>query len=184
MSYPPKSWSQRSATALLMIAFLGLMGLAAVVRPSSDDSALRQEAGRSTAQTSCNQIAEAISRFVADVEHLPVGFRGRSSYGWLHGPGVSPQFQSRPDGLPGQLRWFLQENFMAGDVWAGPYMHKLIPDPWGRQYIVRAESLWQRSEANTESYVWILSAGVNGIVETQADDQQLCGDDIGVYLPL
>ena len=73
---------------------------------------------------------------------------------------------------------------MAGDVWAGPYMKILAPDPWGRQYVIRAESLWGAADNLGATQVWILSAGEDGIVQTSADDQQLRGDDIGVNLPL
>jgi len=183
MSYPATTRSRLGGRLIIIATFAVLIGLAAVVRPEPDRE-LERRADRQTAQTSCNQIAEAIGRFKLDVQQLPTGFRGRSSYGWLHGPGVSPNFREHPDGLPGQLSWFLQENYMAGDVWAGPYMKELIPDPWGRQYIIRAESLWQLPEDHSLLNVWVLSAGENGIVETASGDRQLRGDDVGVNLPL
>ena len=183
MNYPSTMRTRMGGRLAVLATFCILLGLAAVVRPEADNE-MERRADHQAAQASCNQIAEAIGRFNMDVEQLPTGFRGRSSYGWLHGPGVTPSFRERPDGLAGQLAWFLQENYMAGDAWAGPYLKKLIPDPWGHQYMILAESLWQAPIESSVARVWVLSAGENGIVETAPSDRQLRGDDIGVNLPL
>ena len=67
--------------------------------------------------------------------------------------------------------------------WKGPYMASVTADPWGNAYIINSNAF-----AGT-SGVWLLSAGPNGCVDTDAAGDlngSPCtgspGDDIGIRL--
>ena len=65
--------------------------------------------------------------------------------------------------------------------WKGPYVSRLGGDPWGNAYIVSIgamEADGTRLVANAKG--WIISAGPNGILETEPDGTILGGDDIGM----
>lgn len=57
--------------------------------------------------------------------------------------------------------------------WKGPYMAAVPPDPWGNAYIINAAAFYGAGG------VWILSAGPNGVVETNIADSAVVNDDIG-----
>jgi prepilin-type N-terminal cleavage/methylation domain-containing protein len=48
--------------------------------------------------------------------------------------------------------------------WNGPYATTFPQDPWGRPYVINAQE-WS-STATPPPPVWVLSAGKNGVVET------------------
>jgi prepilin-type N-terminal cleavage/methylation domain-containing protein len=66
--------------------------------------------------------------------------------------------------------------------WAGPYSTQVPNDPWGRPYVVNAANFM--SVAVPPIPVWVLSAGVNGVVETNiaAATTVTGGDDVGVRI--
>ena len=66
--------------------------------------------------------------------------------------------------------------------WNGPYATTLPQDPWGRAYLINARE-WS-STATPPLPVWVLSAGKNGVVETNiaAAVTTPGGDDIGFRL--
>lgn len=70
----------------------------------------------------------------------------------------------------------VQNNIGYGYSWKGPYLSDINTDPWGNAYIVNAVNF------DSQSPVWILSAGPNGQLETSKDSQVLIGDDIGIRL--
>lgn len=63
-----------------------------------------------------------------------------------------------------------------GAKWKGPYIAGVSGDPWGNAYIVNAFGF------AGGGYVWALSAGPDGIIETPAGSAALLGDDIGVVI--
>lgn len=80
--------------------------------------------------------------------------------------------------------------------WKGPYINEVFQDPWGRNYIVLPKGglIAPKNTAFTETsstitgggttsltqfYAWVLSAGSNGILETQESDSAVQGDDVG-----
>ncbi len=68
----------------------------------------------------------------------------------------------------------------TGDTrWNGPYAPALPLDPWGRSYLINARDL--TSTAVPPIPVWVLSAGPNGVVETNiaAGTTVPGGDDVG-----
>ncbi|MBI5576124.1 MAG: prepilin-type N-terminal cleavage/methylation domain-containing protein [Deltaproteobacteria bacterium] len=66
--------------------------------------------------------------------------------------------------------------------WNGPYTAQLTTDPWGRPYVINA--LQFVSAAIPPVPVWVLSAGPNGVVETNiaAATTTPGGDDVGVRI--
>ena len=81
-------------------------------------------------------------------------------------------------------------------LWKGPYINEVFQDPWGRNYIVLPKGglIAPKNTASTETtstitgggttsltqfYAWVLSAGSNGILETQESDSAIQGDDVG-----
>lgn len=76
--------------------------------------------------------------------------------------------------------------------WRGPYLHADVgPDPWGRQYLINIGADGDRMRTVTGDRtvaswgaVWVLSAGPNGIIETEFNQRsttaKLGGDDVGV----
>jgi len=68
----------------------------------------------------------------------------------------------------------------TGDTrWAGPYAITLPVDPWGRPYVINAANF--TTVVVPPIPVWVLSAGPNGVVETNiaAATTVTGGDDIG-----
>jgi prepilin-type N-terminal cleavage/methylation domain-containing protein len=68
----------------------------------------------------------------------------------------------------------------AGDNrWNGPYSTQLPVDPWGRPYVINAVEF----TAAATIPVWVLSAGPNGVIETNvggaAPPTVTGGDDVG-----
>jgi len=66
--------------------------------------------------------------------------------------------------------------------WRGPYVAGSTPlDPWGRPYVINVLSGW-RTDATNYKRMWVMSAGPNGIFDTdyraRATDE-ISGDDIG-----
>lgn len=59
-------------------------------------------------------------------------------------------------------------------AWKGPYISAIDPDPWGNQYIINIKQF----DPATAGRVMILSAGPDGIVQTNIADTAAKGDDI------
>lgn len=62
------------------------------------------------------------------------------------------------------------------NTWKGPYLPLVTSDPWGHTYISNAK------DYTLSGPIWILSAGPDGIVNTNTTDNTVAGDDIGVRL--
>lgn len=65
--------------------------------------------------------------------------------------------------------------------WKGPYIAALRPDPWGNPYIIHIGAMEKDGSpiGGTTAKGWILSAGPNGVLETEPTDAALRGDDRG-----
>ncbi len=59
-------------------------------------------------------------------------------------------------------------------AWRGPYQKEFATDPWGKKFLCNVGSL----SAGSTTPVYVLSAGPDGIVETDVG-ALLAGDDIG-----
>ncbi len=62
--------------------------------------------------------------------------------------------------------------------WKGPYLQALDEDPWGNAYQVNATTLVGGNTTST----WVISAGVDGIIQTSSAAVVLAGDDVGVRI--
>lgn len=65
----------------------------------------------------------------------------------------------------------------SGPGWKGPYMNATLADPWGNKYLVNAIDF-----ENATKGVFVISAGPNGILETNANYEAVGGDDIGIKI--
>jgi general secretion pathway protein G len=63
-----------------------------------------------------------------------------------------------------------------GARWGGPYLASVSPDPWGNAYVVNASGF------SASGPVWIISAGPNGKIDTNAASTSLQPDDTGMRL--
>ena len=57
--------------------------------------------------------------------------------------------------------------------WKGPYLPSVSADPWGNQYVINAGNF-----GVSGSPVWIMSAGPNGILDSNPGSTSSVGDDI------
>lgn len=85
-------------------------------------------------------------------------------------------------GFDGSIQTIFDDFFIkdAGGCyrnWKGPYMASVTFDPWSNAYIMNVKEF---PVAN--SPVWIISAGPNGLLDTNASDNISGGDDIGLRL--
>lgn len=64
-----------------------------------------------------------------------------------------------------------------GTAFKGPYIPSVTADPWGNAYVINADGF-----AVSDNRVWILSAGPNGIMETNPRRESIEGDDIGIRI--
>lgn len=62
--------------------------------------------------------------------------------------------------------------------WDGPYAMLFKPDPWNRTYGCNVASL----RPGAAGPVWVISAGEDGVLETNTKDTSLKGDDIGFMI--
>lgn len=63
-------------------------------------------------------------------------------------------------------------------AWKGPYIALVSADPWGNAYLTNAKNF----DDSPPMPVWILSAGPNGELDTNAADGSPGGDDVGLRL--
>ncbi|MBC8019083.1 MAG: type II secretion system protein GspG [Verrucomicrobia bacterium] len=67
-------------------------------------------------------------------------------------------------------------------TWKGPYLNANDADPWGNAYIINADNF------STDGKVWVVSAGPDGIIQTNAASDSCSdkaagnGDDICIRL--
>jgi len=66
--------------------------------------------------------------------------------------------------------------------WKGPYSTNMKTDPWGRQYWCNAANLHPTALTSGKAPVWVVSAGPDGVLETDTDDYEVQGDDIGFLI--
>ena len=64
--------------------------------------------------------------------------------------------------------------------WRGPYIAKLAADPYGNNYVVNIGAVTGTGTSTLATEKgWVLSAGSNGILNTDALDSSTSSDDIG-----
>lgn len=65
-------------------------------------------------------------------------------------------------------------NECYGTMWKGSYIALISADPWGNVYVSNVKNF-----PIPNAPVWIISAGPNGTIDTNAGSSVLEGDDIG-----
>lgn len=140
-------------------------------------------------------IADAVTGAYKDLGRWPNRQDNTSNYGGLY-TGTAPPTDaflriaagwSAPGAAWSRLDTHLVRNehgypAVGDNRWNGPYASRLPTDPWGRPYVINALYFTLASEPPIP--VWVLSAGPNGILETNIDTHITApgGDDVGVRI--
>lgn len=191
-------------TLLEAVVVLGVLAiLAAVLTPIV--SGYLEDARLQRARSDGRALADALLEAQRDLGDFPVfrdgspssrGLDDASTYDVLIGPGQVPVlsgagWSAAYDGGSdaGSLAAQLVENGPGYPTqgrfsWRGPYVEQPSSDPWGAAYLVNAENL---RPAQDEA-AWVLSAGPDGIVQTDFDQDRTggtvapAGDDVLVRI--
>ncbi|MFN0204743.1 MAG: hypothetical protein ACKVS6_00330 [Planctomycetota bacterium] len=156
----------RVETALVLVLMCSLVAI--VIPIAKRELVFAQGA---TARSQTEEVARAITMLLKDTRMPPA----QGGYGSFVGTGTAPQdlesanlFQL--DALASKTTPPRLRGSILG-TWKGPYLKDVLPDPWGNAIVVTAVG-------DPELYIWCVSAGPNGILETTANDRFSKGDDI------
>lgn len=151
------------------------------------------EAQIDRAQTDVNTISTVINDLIKDTGQYPGNMLFTRTF--ICGPGNQPA---------GGVVWCTAANFRqlsnhlsindpnengtpneAADYrstgkfkWKGPYLQNLNEDPWGNAYAINASTL----VGGNTSPTWVISAGPDGIFQTNTTDLTVTGDDVGIRI--
>ncbi len=68
-------------------------------------------------------------------------------------------------------------NFPA---WNGPYINDTRLDPWGWAYVINVAHLEGGTSPDTTKHAWVISAGPDGVFQTDSNGTgDISGDDVG-----
>jgi len=192
---------KRGFTLIEIVIVLAVVAtLVAILTPLISGLVERSRITRAT--NDCKVIAEAVMNFYKDVRAFPIYVNtplsnSNATIGVLYTDGN----EAGASGAPGTATWLsgnrdalqnhLEKGLTQGGqpypttlpfAWKGPYHTDFKPDPWGNRYYVNASCFYGPGN----NAVWILSAGPNGIIETNFTQPasgnvapSLGGDDIG-----
>lgn len=148
----------------------------------------------SKAQGDCKSIQTAISMFNKDMSLFPYRSNGSidvaldtNVYTLLVSDGTELlDANLKPGWIAAKTKKDLIKNHLTvndnnyiATRWKGPYLADAKGDPWGNTYYVGAQNFINADPAAPKP-VWIISAGPDGILQTDIDDTVLAGDDIGI----
>lgn len=183
--------NERGFTLIEVVVVVAVIAiLAAVLTPYItkyiDDSKIAK--ARNEAQV----IAAAVTNAYKDLGRWPNRINAATDYGGLYTGATTPAvafFGAATGWTAAGAGWNALDTHLvtnghtypaAGDTkWSGPYATTLPVDPWGRPYVINAANF--TSAVVPPIPVWILSAGPNGVIETNiaAATTVTGGDDIG-----
>ena len=126
------------------------------------------------AMEQANQIGEPIVEWYRDC--LPVVQEGGPAF--LAGPGrLSPPLDPlRRGDLGGAMKRGLPPGLVAeGSGWNGPYLESVPIDPWGHSYVLLGIE-------HESDHLWVISAGPDQVLQTNASHRSLQGDDCGIRM--
>ena len=169
---PPRPPRRRSRLLEGVVGLGLLLGLSGVVAPGVMDELEEQRVVSATRQMQL--IVEGLRAYSQDTLTFPTGRHGRTNVSWLYSPGELPEGNPFADG--GEARTLadvLIDDTMGGMAWQGPYIDELAPDPWGRAFLVNVQGLVTGRER-----AMVLSAGPDGVVQSEGVTLQPAGDDI------
>jgi hypothetical protein len=159
----------------LLVAGVLLVALGGVVVPVVTE---RRMEPADEAARDLHELADAISRFVADTHAYPTGHAGATTLHWLFTSGREPENNVFASGPSVHVHRFLAEAAMTDAGWSGPYVARDIgPDPWGQAYVVNVNGFFSDAE-----HALIVCAGPNGQINTSPTATIASGDDIAVVL--
>lgn len=137
-------------------------------------------------------IAAAVTNAYKDLGRWPNRINATTDYGGLYTGATTPAaafFGAATGWTAAGAGWNALDTHLVtnghtypatGDTrWNGPYATTLPVDPWGRPYVINAANFTSATTPPTP--VWVLSAGPNGVVNTNiaAATTVTGGDDIG-----
>lgn len=171
---------EQGFTLIEMIVTVAIIAsLAAILVPIV--SSELGDTAQSRALGDCQRIGTAITQYIKDTRVFPTGPGGDNSVNYLLGVGTEQTTNGMADDgddAAGDLEDYLTDGATnGGALWAGPYMQQVPVDPWGNPYVVNVHGYFENSE-----YVWVVSSGPDGDINTSAEDTVLQGDDIGVLI--
>ncbi|MEK6779065.1 MAG: prepilin-type N-terminal cleavage/methylation domain-containing protein [Candidatus Deferrimicrobiota bacterium] len=147
------------------------------------------------AKNEAQVVAAAVTNAYKDLGRWPNRLNATTNYGGVYSGTVTPTaafFGTATGWTAAGAGWDAMNNHLVQNLrgypatgdnrWAGPYSTQLPNDPWGRPYVINAANF--TSTAVPPIPVWVLSAGVNGVVETNiaAATTVTGGDDVGVRI--
>jgi prepilin-type N-terminal cleavage/methylation domain-containing protein len=172
---------RRGFTLIEMAIVVGIVGLlAAILVPIVFNQITSAEQARTEAD--CRSIATAIMLLRKDTGDWPCrNGSNPNTYYLIYGTGNQPQNWNRTGGSSDDMANHLISNNRgySSSRWAGPYIERVEPDPWGNRYQAYVRGF---HSGVTNVRVWVISAGPNGNLETRTNDTALQGDDIGVMM--
>lgn len=174
LQHPSK---QSGFTLIEMIVVVAIIAaLAAILVPIVSSELADTEQVKALAD--CQRIAAAITQYIKDTRLFPTGPLGNNSVTMLFGGGSAPTGTNAFNtGTTAALTGYLLNGTTnGGSLWKGPYMQAVNPDPWGHYYVINVKGYY------STQYVWVLSAGPNGAVNTGLTDTTLQSDDIGIMI--
>ncbi len=160
---------RESAVVLSIAAFLSSF-LPYVMGSSPDPATL-------AAKNSCERVRAALLQYKVDTGIAPNQTAPGQKVLWLVGPGEVPSNFSAVNTSAATLDAVLApatDDHLPG--YDGPYLMFGGSDSWGRSIVAHVGGF------ESDETTWILSAGPDGILETQPSDREPRGDDIGVIL--
>ncbi|GEM_PF-2310946 len=170
---PPRRRS-RLLEGVLGLALL--LAMAGVVGPGVADTLA--EGRQVSALSQLQEVVDGLRSYSHDTLTLPTGIKGRTDVSWLYGPGELPLDNPFADGGSARpLSDALLDDTMGGMGWNGPYIDELSADPWGNALLVNVDGL-----VNGREQAFVLSAGLDGVVNTAPSAQKAGGDDIILLL--
>lgn len=147
------------------------------------------------ARNEAKMIADAVTGAYKDLGRWPNRQDNISDYGGLHTGAAPPtdEFLRIAAGwAPAGKAWSRLDTHLLRNEhdypstgenrWNGPYLSNLPTDPWGRPYVIN--SLYFTLASEPPIPIWVVSAGPNGILETNVDAnvQTTGGDDVGIRI--
>ena len=179
---------------LAVVAILGAI-LFPVVTKNIEDARV------SKAKSDTKTIAEAMLKARKDMGFWPVFDRNSNPTSLIEGTTPDPDLSLVPPSSSGVSSWArtpaesIWWELMNGSnsykkidpnphnlpCWMGPYLNKVELDPWGKPYLINSAYLEGGASPDSTRKVWVLSAGINKMVDTQFEGTSLNlgGDDIG-----